>query len=162
MTNRFDGTVSRIDPDSGEVVEIPVGLDPRGIAIGFGSVWVGAGGVEHGRADRPASERGDAADQCRQRTGVVGSERGAAWVVNTLDDTVSRINPDTNSVADTVAVGDGPSEIAVVGEVVWVANEADGTLSRIEPGQSSASSMVIESAPQGMAPVGTRSVGHRS
>ena len=75
--------------------------------------------------------------------------------MNTLDDTVSRISPDTNSVVDTVAVGDDPSEIAVVGEIVWVANEADGTLSRIEPGQSSASSMLIESVPQGMAGVGS-------
>ena len=45
VTNRFDGTVSRIDPDRGEVAKaIPVGLDPRGIAIGFGSVWVGLAG----------------------------------------------------------------------------------------------------------------------
>ncbi len=63
---------------------------------------------------------------------------------------------------DTIEVGDDPAEIAVAGGIVWVANEADGTLSRIEPGQSSASSTVIESAPQGMAAVGKRSVGHRS
>ena len=63
----------------------------------------------------------------------------AVWVVNTLDDTVSRISPDTNSVVDTIPVGDGPSGIAVVDGTVWVANEADGTLSRIEPGQTSAS-----------------------
>ncbi len=45
VTNRFDGTISRIDPDRSEVVEdIPVGLDPRGIAVGFGSVWVALAG----------------------------------------------------------------------------------------------------------------------
>ena len=44
MTNRFDGTVSRIDPDSGEVIEIAVGLDPRGIVTGFGSVWTALAG----------------------------------------------------------------------------------------------------------------------
>ena len=73
------------------------------------------------------------------------------WVVNTLDDNVSQISHDTNSVVDTIQVGDDPADIAVAGGIVWVANEADGTLSRIEPGQSSASSTVIESAPQGMA-----------
>ncbi len=73
VTNRFDGTISRIDPSTGEVVEtIAVGLDPRGIAIGFDSVWVGAGRVEHGRADRPCDERGDAADPRRQRARVAG------------------------------------------------------------------------------------------
>ena len=60
----------------------------------------------------------------------------AVWVANTLDDTVSGIDPDTNSVVDTVRVGDGPSGIAVVQGTVWVANESDGTLSRIEPGES--------------------------
>ena len=46
VTNRFDGTISRIDPNRDEVVKtIPVGLDPRGIAVGFGSVWVALAGT---------------------------------------------------------------------------------------------------------------------
>ena len=72
--------------------------------------------------------------------GSLAVSADAVWVVNTLDDTVSRINPDTNTVVGTIEVGDGPSGIAVVGGIVWVANEADGTLSRIEPGQTSPSS----------------------
>ena len=75
------------------------------------------------------------------------------WVVNTLDDTVIAISPDTNSVVGTIEVGDGPSGIAIVQGIVWVANEADGTLSRIEPGQTSASTMAIGSVPQGLADV---------
>ena len=40
---RRDGLAHR--PEPGEVVEtIPVGLDPRGIAVGFDSVWVGLAG----------------------------------------------------------------------------------------------------------------------
>ena len=85
--------------------------------------------------------------------GSLAVSADAVWVVNTLDDTVSRINPDTNSVVDTIQVGDGPSGIAVVEGTVWVANEADGTLSRIEPGQTSASPTVIGSVPQGLAGV---------
>ena len=75
----------------------------------------------------------------------------AVWVANTLDDTVSEIDPDTNTVVGTIEVGDGPSGIAVVQGTVWVANEWDGTLSRIEPGQTSASPTVIGSVPQGLA-----------
>ena len=63
--------------------------------------------------------------------GSLAVSADAVWVANSLDDTVSRIDPDTNSVVDTIRVGDGPSEIAVVEGAVWVANEADGTLSRI-------------------------------
>ena len=42
---------------------------------------------------------------------AVGS--GAVWVVNTLDDTVSAIDPETNSVVHTIAVGNGPAGIRV-------------------------------------------------
>ena len=156
MTNRFDGTVSRIDPDSGEVVEtIAVGLDPRGIAIGFGSVWVALAGSNTVVRIDPETNEVTQPIGVGNAPGSLAVSADAVWVVNTLDDTVSRIEPDTNSVVDTIAVGDDPAEIAVAGGIVWVANEADGTLSRIEPGQSSASSTVIESVPQGMAPVGS-------
>ena len=72
---------------------------------------------------------------------------------NRLDDTVSQINPDTNTVVGHDRGRDGPSGIAVVQGVVWVANEADGTLSRIEPGQTVRQQMVIGSVPQGLAGV---------
>ena len=154
VTNRFDGTISRIDPNRGEVVKtIPVGLDPRGIAVGFGSVWVGlAGSTTVVRID-PATNRVTKSISVGNAPGSLAVSADAVWVANTLDDTVSRIDPDTNTVVDTVQVGDGPSGIAVVDGVVWVANEADGTLSRIEPGQSSARGTVIGSTPQGLAGV---------
>ena len=77
VTNRFDGTISRIDPDSGEVVEeIPVGLDPRGIAVGFGSVWVALAGSNQVVRIDPETNDGDAADRRGQRAGVAGRERG--------------------------------------------------------------------------------------
>ena len=76
----------------------------------------------------------------------------AVWVVNTLDDTVSRINPDTN--LSWTGPGRGrPSGITVVNGIPWVANEADGTLSRIEPGQMTAGRTVIGSVPQGLSTV---------
>jgi ABC-type transport system substrate-binding protein len=81
----------------------------------------------------------------------------AVWVVNTLDDTASRISPESDSVVNTVPVGDGPSRIAIVNGIVWVANESDGTLSRIDPGltpgQPFIRKMEIGSVPQGLAGV---------
>ena len=133
MTNRFDGTISRIDPNgASDVRTIPVGLDPRGIAVGFGSVWVGLAGSN--TVVRVNPQTGSVTSI------IVGNGPGsltvstdAVWVVNTLGDTVSRINPDTNLVVDTIEVGKGPSGIAIAQGTVWVANEADGTLSRIDP-----------------------------
>ena len=65
-----------------------------------------------------------------------------------------RINPDTDSVVDTVEVGGSPSEISAEGGHVWVANEAEGTLSLIQPGESTVSTTVIGSTPQSLAAVG--------
>ena len=155
MTNRFDGTISRIDPDRGEVVKaIPVGLDPRGIAVGFGDVWVALAGSNQVVRVDPDTNAVTQPISVGNAPGSLAVSADAVWVVNTLDDTVSRISPDTNSVVDTIPVGDGPSGIAVVHGAVWVTNEADGTLSRIEPGQTSAGTMVIGSVPQGLAGVG--------
>ena len=162
VTNRFDGTVSRIDPDRGEVVEtIPVGLDPRGIAVGFGSVWVGLAGSNTVVRIDPETNEVTQPIGVGNAPGSLAVSADAVWVVNTLDDTVSQISPDTNSVVDTIGVGDGPSGIAVVDGTVWVANEADGTLSRIEPGQSSARSDGDRERPAGARGRGRRPVGLR-
>ena len=43
VTSTIDGTVSRIDPGSAEVIDqIEVGGRPREVAVGAGGVWVTA------------------------------------------------------------------------------------------------------------------------
>jgi YVTN family beta-propeller protein len=54
------------------------------------------------------------------------------WVTNNYGGTVSRIDPAVNRVVQTIAVGNGPSGVAVSDGSVWVANSSDGTLSRID------------------------------
>ena len=58
---------------------------------------------------------------------------GAVWVVNSLDGTVSRIDPETNAVAAAIPTGNGPTSVAVDDRSVWVSNQFDGTLVRIDP-----------------------------
>ncbi len=48
---------------------------------------------------------------------------------NGLDGTVSRIDPSTNQVVRTIAVGAGPSAVAFGVGAAWVANSSDGTVS---------------------------------
>jgi YVTN family beta-propeller protein len=156
VTNRFDGTISRIDPDGvKEFDPIPVGLDPRGIAVGFGDVWVGLAGSNTVVRVDPETNEVTHQIPVGNSPGSVAVGADSVWVVNTLDDTVSQIDPETNSVVDLVRVGDGPSAITVAEGIVWVANEAEGTLSRITPSGPSASNIVIESTPQGLAGVGS-------
>jgi YVTN family beta-propeller protein len=42
------------------------------------------------------------------------------WVANTLDGTVTRVNPRTNKVVATIHLGHLPSWVAVGGGRVWV------------------------------------------
>jgi YVTN family beta-propeller protein len=65
---------------------------------------------------------------------AIASGARAVWVVNADDNSVSRIDPDTTTVAQTIQVGNEPSGIAVGAGFVWVANNGDGTVSQIDPG----------------------------
>jgi peptide/nickel transport system substrate-binding protein len=57
------------------------------------------------------------------------------WVANANDNAVSKIDPATNDVRNTIQVGDAPSGIAVGADAVWVTNGLEGTLSRIAEGR---------------------------
>lgn len=59
---------------------------------------------------------------------VLGDE--ALWVINTGDDSVSRIDPNSHNV-QTIPVGSSPSAIALTDSDAWVTNSGDGTVSRI-------------------------------
>jgi YVTN family beta-propeller protein len=57
---------------------------------------------------------------------------GAAWITNSDDGTLSRVNLDTHAVEQTIRVGSGPAGVAVGAGAVWVANALDGTVSRVD------------------------------
>ena len=76
--------------------------------------------------------------------------RGAYWVTNAEGHSVSRINPRTTAVVDTIPVGNGPSAIATGAGAVWVVNSLDGTVSRIDPGTNT----VVETIGVGNEPLG--------
>ena len=67
-------------------------------------------------------------------------------------DSVSRIDPTTNTVQQTIAVGKGPTAIAVGGGFVWVANSLDGTVSQIDPRTSGG--QVVDKIAVGNGPTG--------
>jgi YVTN family beta-propeller protein len=79
----------------------------------------------------------------------VAADAEAVWVTNAANQTVTRVDPVTQTVRDTIPVGAGPTGIAVGGGSVWVANSLDGTVSRIDP----KSNGVVEIIPVGNGPV---------
>ena len=63
---------------------------------------------------------------------------------------MSRVDPGTNVVVDTIPVGNGPSGIAIGDGAVWVVNSLDGTVWRIDPGTNT----VVDQIGVGVEPVG--------
>ena len=94
--------------------------------------------------------------EIRRQVGVgttptgVAAGAGAVWVTNSADGTVSRIDPQTQAVTQTVRVGSGPSGVAVGEGAVWVANGLDGTVSRIDPDANA----VVQTVHVGNGPAG--------
>ena len=85
------------------------------VALGAGATDVAAGQVRCGSATRPVTassastrrQSGHGVDQRRYRADGDHAGFGSVWVANSLDGTLSRIDPQTNAVTATVAVGDG-------------------------------------------------------
>jgi YVTN family beta-propeller protein len=73
---------------------------------------------------------------------------GSIWVANTTDGSVSRIDPDTHAVTQTITVRAQPVAIAVTQHDVWVANSGDGSVSRV----SADSQTEVDRVPVGNVP----------
>jgi YVTN family beta-propeller protein len=81
---------------------------------------------------------------------------GAVWVANSLDLTVSRLDPATGRVTATIGVGDGPSSIVATGNSLWVSDEFDATLDRIDVQAARVVRRVhLGSSPRGIAVAGS-------
>jgi YVTN family beta-propeller protein len=88
--------------------------------------------------------------------GAMAAGEGAVWVANTQSDDVSRIDPRTDTVRQTIQVRGGPAGVAVGGGAVWVTNGLDGSVSRIDP----AVNREVQRIPVGNGPVGIAYGGH--
>ena len=83
---------------------------------------------------------------------AVAAASDGVWVTNATDDTVSRIEPSTHEVRQTIDVGGGPAGVAVGGGAVWVANGLDGTVSRIDPSENKlVQTITVGNGPTGVA-----------
>jgi YVTN family beta-propeller protein len=133
-----DGTLARIKPTSGSVAEQGrAGLNPAGIVVADGSVWVSnAGEARVGRYSPAAFAEGPLDEPYSvggRPTGLAYGE-GAIWVANNASNSVSWIDPDSSGEVDQVPVGESPTTVAVGDHAVWVVNSGDGTVSEIDPG----------------------------
>lgn len=118
-----DGTISRIAGPT-EVSALPgkLGFEPHGIAVGAGSLW-----VTHGRrfgSVRRLTLEGTAEDDIAvgdDPKGILATP-AAIWVASFGSGDVSRIDPRTDKITGSVAVGKGANALAREGSRVWVTN----------------------------------------
>ena len=125
VADRFENTVSRIEPPGAVAETIPVPRGASAVAVGEGAVWVAASLDDKlVRIDPQTNSVEAAIDVGRYPVGIaVGA--GAVWVANRDDGTVSRIDPETNEVVERIEVGSRPAGIAFAAGSVWVTNQVD-------------------------------------
>jgi YVTN family beta-propeller protein len=152
VTNEDDGTVTRIDGESGKPLGRPieVGEKPSNIRLGAGSVWVANSGSDTvSRIDPRTNSEEEEIKVGRRPTGVRVGE-GSVWVSNTEDGTVSRIGLKSHEVEQVITVGNEPAGIAIEPEVqaVFVVNSGDNSLTRIDARTGEVDGPPIEVGPQ--------------
>src|SRR5439155_14129525 len=115
-------SVARIDPRSNAVVaRITTGLEPDGIAVGSGSVWVtnsldGTVTRINPATNREAGNPIEAGSNPNEAAFLLGD----VWVSSTSEGDVYRIDPSTNRILAKIHTGGGPLTAALVGGQVWV------------------------------------------
>ena len=111
------------------------GANRRRLAVrGHRGFRVGVGGELRGRhRDRidPTTARPTTISVRPGPTGIVAAF-GSVWVTNSLDASVTEIDPDTNEPVNVVPVGAGPTGIAAGAGYLWVTNR-HGTVTRFHP-----------------------------
>jgi peptide/nickel transport system substrate-binding protein len=131
----LDGTALSIEPATmAHGVPVTVGTSVNaGVAVGFGSAWVGVSDVNVVSRIDPATNAVLKTIPVRDGPSNLAIGRDAVWVSNRRDDSVTRIDPVRNAVVTTIPVGRHPQGIVVLGGFVFVANSDSGTISRIDP-----------------------------
>jgi serine/threonine-protein kinase len=135
VTSERDGTLTRLDPESGEPVGEPLQLGPgiSGVAVGAGSVWVadpGAGEVL--RVDPDAGRVVERID-IGGRPGPIAFGGGRVWVADNEGAGIAAINAKGGEIYRRGLVPHAaPLRLAVGAGGLWVSSASTGAVRRID------------------------------
>ena len=143
VTAPQDGLVLRVDPASLTVTEHSTGLArPWVIAAGPDSLWVTLFGAEEMEADEPTVVRIDPADGSKVveiATGAASANQGGLWAtadavwVRAPEVFLTRIDPATNEVAETIRGPVSAGDVTVAFGSVWATAGNALTVYRLTP-----------------------------
>jgi DNA-binding beta-propeller fold protein YncE len=108
-----------------------------GVVAGAGGVWVSLTDFGHGDAGRvwrldPRTRRVIARLRVGRLPSAMAMEGDSVWLVNAGDDTIARIDAQTNRV-QTHEVTSEPGGLVAAAGSIWLTHPRDGTVRRIEP-----------------------------
>jgi len=145
-------SVGRIDPRFNSLTPVPIGNvvtgAPEAVAARGGQVWAAPGAGLLTRLDGTSGRIVKQLDPNASPTAIAIGGDGAVWITDNSGDNVTRVDP--TGVLTPIAVGNGPSGIAVGEGGVWVADSLDNAVVRIDPGTRA----VTETIPVGNSPAG--------
>ena len=129
----------------------PSGSRHRAVAARGNAVWVA-------NLDATAVQIDAVSLRAKKAEVVVGNQSipgiaigfGSVWDVSDNDKVITRIDPSTGTVIQTIPFGDEPSAVAVGAGSVWVADRWDDRVARIDPARNDVESQI----PVGQHPTG--------
>ena len=147
VVNHDEGTLTRIDPGTSQVIaNILLPKEPHRVAFGEGAIWVG------NWHDRSISRIDPGTDQVvgdpipiGYVAGNIAAGYGNVWVTSDyrgvqafpepFEDHVVlvRIDPQTNTVVDTIPLGGHPVDVEVTEGAVWVSIQNPDRVLKIQP-----------------------------
>ena len=158
VTSERDGTLTRLDPESGQPVGDPILLEPgiAGVAVGEGSVWV---------TDPPRGEllRIDPASGTVTQRIAVGGRPGAVafggyrvWTADLDGAGITAVNARGGRVFKRgIEPRDAPLRLATGGGGLWVAIAETNRVRRVDEGTTAVSAPIIVGAnPAGLTVAG--------
>ena len=137
-------SVSRLDPETGRITRtvrlrgdqgsLPVAGAPK-IAVGAGAVWAANPDGNVSRID-PDSGRLEATIETGGEAWTIAAGDEGVWFVTDEPTGVARIDPRTNRVTRTIALGsDELFGVAVGAGSVWATASPEGVVWRVDPGR---------------------------
>jgi streptogramin lyase len=152
-TSAADGTLSRIDPETMQVVGKPLRLDRgvSGVAFAAGSLWVSSPSRGEVLRVDPAKGRVTARIEVGGRPGAIVTGGGRVWVADDAGGGVTAIGAAGGQIVKRgIAPHVAPLRLAVGAGAVWVSSASTGAVRRIDLGTATAGAPI----PAGRGPAG--------
>lgn len=131
--NHGDATISKIDPATGSATNINVGGDPTQLAVTSDAVWVLNYSNSVTRVDIASESVSEPIDTGPGVISAIAAGKGYVWLSNSEQNTVIRIDPQTQTLTgEPIAVGLQPMSLVVGADFVYVVNQGDETISTVD------------------------------